>query len=480
MRAPLRFIPAVAAMIALHQAAAQTYIPVADAPQAPQREFRAAWVATVYNLDWPSSSGLSASAQQAEMIAILNKLQDLNMNAVIFQVRPQSDAVYRSRIEPWAPYLTGKMGGDPGYDPLSFVIAEAHKRGIEVHAWFNPFRALTSSKNGASSGHVTNKHPEWIRRYGPSSIVDPGEPKARDYVISVIMDVVNRYDIDGVHLDDYFYPYKLKGAEFPDSSTYGKYGGGAGRTEWRRENINQFIRRLYTSIKSAKSGAKFGISPFGIWRPGVPSTIEAGVDAYEDLAADGPKWLANGWVDYLSPQLYWSIEPAQQSFSTLLGWWISKSTAGRPIWPGIATERIGKNRPASEIINQIQICRRSSRSDGQLHWQMKALMRNQGGIAKLLKETVYSRKAAVPGGSNVTYAPAIEVRDSVLHVSVPKNISPKFLVVQKQIDGVWSDVEFADGATDRLPLAEMPDAICVRVQDSANDLSLPAVLKREQ
>jgi uncharacterized lipoprotein YddW (UPF0748 family) len=367
----------------------------ADPPEV-RREFRAAWIATVYNLDWPSRPGLSASQQQTELIRIFDRAVELNLNAIIFQVRPQSDAVYRSRYEPWAPYLTGEMGEDPGYDPLQFAVEQAHKRGLELHAWFNPFRGVTNYKNPVSSSHITKREPEFARRYGNYIWMDPGEPSVRAHVKRVVMDVVRRYDIDGVHFDDYFYPYKVAGKDFPDNSTYRRYGNGMNRGDWRRNNVNQFVRDLYSSIKSEKGWVKFGISPFGIWRPGVPSTIEAGVDSYGDLYADSRLWFQKGWVDYIAPQLYWNIAPAKQSFPVLLRWWAQQNERGRHLWAGIATERVGKKRTASEIANQINITRDLHGADGQIHWSMKALMSNQGGVTRLLEGGVYEDVALIP------------------------------------------------------------------------------------
>ena len=279
----------------------------------------------------------------------------------------------------------------PGYDPLAYAISEAHARGIELHAWVNPFRAATGTKAPPAANHVSRTHPEWIRAYAGQKWVDPGEPEARRYVIDVILDIVRRYDIDGLHIDDYFYPYPKGGAEFPDGATWARHGAGSGmsKADWRRNNINRFVAEMYRAVKAEKPSVKVGISPFGIWRPGVPATTEAQLDCYGQLFADSRKWLAEGWCDYLAPQLYWSCEPAKQSFPVLLQWWRAQSTAGKPIWPGIATERIGSSRPASEIARQIALTREGTAQPGHIHWNMKALMRNQGGVSTLLKREVY-------------------------------------------------------------------------------------------
>lgn len=366
-------------------------------------EFRGAWVATVYNLDWPSKSGLPAAEQKVQLRAILDRAQQLKLNAILLQVRPASDALYASKREPWSAFLTGKQGVSPGYDPLEFAIAEAHARGIELHAWVNPFRAATSAGKGAAANHVTQTHPEWIRRFGSQLWIDPGEPAARDYVRDVIVDIVRRYDIDGVHIDDYFYPYPLKvgDAYFPDDASWERHGAESGmsRPDWRRDNINRFVEALYRGVKAEKPAVRVGISPFGIWRPRVPPTIEAQLDAFAQIFADSRHWLQEGWCDYLAPQLYWGIEPAKQSFPVLLNWWREQSRAGRPIWPGIATERVGAQRPASEIARQIGLTRQGlppNAPAGHIHWSMKALMRDQGGVAGVLEREVYAERAEAP------------------------------------------------------------------------------------
>ena len=273
------------------------------------REFRGLWIATVANIDWPSNPGLPSDVQQKQLLAILDKAAALHFNAVILQVRPACDALYPSNYEPCSKYLTGTMGQapSPAYDPLAFAVTEAHKRGLELHAWFNPFRARHSSgKSPVAPNHISKTHPELVRSYGDMLWLDPGEPAAQDYSLNVIMDVVRRYDIDGVHLDDYFYPYKIKDADgndvdFPDDVSWAKYqqsGGKLKRDDWHRQNVNTFIQHLYQSIKKEKPWVKFGVSPFGIWRPGTPPQID-GYDAYDKLYADFA-FVAAEWVGRLS------------------------------------------------------------------------------------------------------------------------------------------------------------------------------------
>ncbi|MEO5580204.1 MAG: family 10 glycosylhydrolase, partial [Gemmatimonadaceae bacterium] len=286
-------------------------------PPAVAREFRAVWVATVSNIDWPSRSGLSSWEQQAELIAILNRTVALNMNAVILQVRPATDALYQSDIEPWSEYLSSQMGRppEPFYDPLEFAVTEAHKRGLELHAWFNPYRSRhPSAKSEVAATHLSNTRPGLVRTYGKHLWLDPGDPAVRRHSLRVVMDVVRRYDVDGIHVDDYFYPYKERDSanaiiDFPDDETWSRYtkaGGKLARHDWRRNNVDTFIRELYTETKRIKPWVKVGISPFGVWRPGFPDQIK-GFDAYAELYADSRKWLNEGWLDYFTPQLYWPI-----------------------------------------------------------------------------------------------------------------------------------------------------------------------------
>ena len=352
------------------------------------REFRAAWIATAYNIDWPSKQGMSAAQQQAEMRRILDSVAKLRMNAVIFQVRPMSDALYDSKHEPWSHFLTGRMGKSPGYDPLAFCIREANARGLEVHAWFNPFRALCNNDIPASSDHITRRNPGITKRYGSQTWCDPGHPTSRAHALKVIADVVRRYDIDGVHLDDYFYPYPKKGLR--------PFADGRSPTQ-RRACIDSFVQQLYSTVKKEKPWVRVGISPFGIWRPGVPDGIQAGLDSYEDLAGDSRKWLKKSWVDYLSPQLYWRIDPPEQSFPKLLEWW--RDQGKRPVWPGIATQRINgpeDGRKVGEITRQIELTRKIGRNwHGHIHWSASSLIKDQGGIRSHL-EKIYTQPALVP------------------------------------------------------------------------------------
>lgn len=377
-----------------------------DVPPRIMREFRGVWVASVGNIDWPSKPGLDTAEQQRELVAILDRAAQMKLNAVILQVRPSCDALYESKYEPWSPYLTGTMGKPPTpyYDPLAFAVAQAHQRGLELHAWFNPYRAgLQNAKPAFSANHVSHVRPRVVRSYGQYLWLDPGDRSVVAYVADIVMDVVRRYDVDGVHFDDYFYPYKEKDragkpVDFPDEGTYWLYrkgGGTLAKSDWRRDNVNQLVRTVYSSIKREKPWVKFGISPFGIWRPGNPRQI-VGLDAYEHLYADSRLWLRNRWVDYLAPQLYWPVDPAAQSYPVLLKWWLGEAENQRPVWPGCACEKVGKSWGAGEVLRQIDFSRKLSDTPGHVHWNMTALMRNPAGLTSALAERAYGEPALVP------------------------------------------------------------------------------------
>jgi uncharacterized lipoprotein YddW (UPF0748 family) len=381
-----------------------TYESYSVTPPKPAREFRAAWVATVANIDWPSRKDLTTAEQKAELLALLDRAAQLKLNAVIFQVRPGCDALYASSIEPWSEYLTGTMGQPPApfYDPLTFAVEEAHKRGLELHAWFNPYRARhIGAKSPIAANHISKTRPQLVRQYGRFLWLDPGEKDVQDYCLSVVMDVVKRYDIDGVHFDDYFYPYKInddsgRELDFPDDASWKKFGapGRESRDDWRRENVNAFIERTYKSIKAARPTVKFGVSPFGIWRPGYPAQIK-GHDAYAKLYADSRKWLAQGWVDYFVPQLYWAIGPPEQSFPVLLKWWAEQNAKNRHLWPGLdATRTSGQWKP-EEIVNQVRLARKQSGASGQVYWNVKSLARSSA-LGETLAREVYEQAALVP------------------------------------------------------------------------------------
>lgn len=352
------------------------FIATSTYAQTPKREFRAAWIATVSNIDWPSKPGLPASEQQKEFIDRLDKLQALGCNAVIVQVRPACDAFYNSVEEPWSRYLTGTQGKPPFpyYDPLTFMLEEAHKRNMEFHAWFNPYRALTDkNKNPNPPDHVTKKHPEWIVNYGPKAYLNPGLAEVREYVIRVIMDVVKRYDIDGVHLDDYFYPYRIANVEFPDQLTFKNCSRGyTDKEEWRRNNVDLFVAELNKQMKQVKPYVKFGISPFGVWRNASKdpkgSETRGGQTCYDDLYSDVLLWMREGWIDYLVPQLYWEHGHRLAAFDVLLPWW-ENNTYNRHIYYGLGVYRMlnatkGAWAGTKELLWQIKDIRYTTKHPG--------------------------------------------------------------------------------------------------------------------
>lgn len=368
-----------------------------------EREFRAAWIATVANINWPGRPGLSTEEQKEEAIVLLDLLKDHNFNAAILQIRPQCDALYESDLEPWSYYLTGQQGKapEPYYDPLEFWIEQAHLRGIELHVWLNPYRAHHVSGGEVTGASIVKQRPELVVKLKNGYYwLDPANPATQDHSYAVVMDVVNRYDIDGVHFDDYFYPYPSynDNEDFPDDKSWQAYrqvGGKLSRNDWRREAVNHFIKRVYEGIKKEKPDVKFGVSPFGIWRPGHPESIE-GFDQYDNLYADARLWLNEGWIDYWTPQLYWPVNQIPQSYPVLLGWWERENKKERHLWPGISIGRLQGEKGVDETINEIMITRGMlPESPGNVHWSIGALLNNETLVRSILKGP-YKQQALVP------------------------------------------------------------------------------------
>lgn len=372
----------------------------------PTREFRAAWVASVANIDWPSSRDLTTREQQAELIAIFDRASALNLNAILLQVRPTADALYESSYDPWSEFLTGEMGRPPQpfYDPLEFAIEQAHRRGLELHAWINPYRAShPDARRPPSANHITRTRPEIVRQYGRYLWLDPTDEATKSHTLNVILDIIRRYNVDGIHYDDYFYPYPdyAHGADFPDDANWREYqrnGGRLARDDWRRSHVNDFVRRLYAAVKEEDPRVKVGVSPFGIWRPDHPKGID-GLDQYAMLYADAKLWLNEGWIDYFAPQLYWPIDQRAQAYKPLLDWWLGENTRNRHIWPGNFTSKITNGadswRP-EEIVNQISATRDRPGASGNIHFSMVALMENRRNISGLLRDGPYAEPALVP------------------------------------------------------------------------------------
>lgn len=375
------------------------------------REFRAAWVATVDNIDWPSKKTLASDQQQKELEGIFDVAAKANLNAIVLQIRTSCDALYSSKLEPWSEFLTGRQGKapEPFYDPLAYAIELAHARGIELHVWFNPYRAKHFKATGPlAPSHVFNTRPDLAKPYGRYIWLDPGEPDTPTKTLDVMLDVVRRYDVDGIHIDDYFYPYAEKGAggetiPFPDDASFQKYmrsGGTLGKKDWRRKNVDDFIKKMYSSVKAVKPWVKVGISPFGIARPNLPEGIKAGIDQFDDpLYADCRKWFREGWCDYFTPQLYWTIDSPGQPYKKLLKWWTEQNSMGRALWPGNYTGRVFQNNgnwPVEEIENQILATRATPGAEGNVHYSFKCFAQNEKGLVDRLLANPYKSKAMVP------------------------------------------------------------------------------------
>ncbi|MBP6455237.1 MAG: family 10 glycosylhydrolase [Chitinophagaceae bacterium] len=374
--------------------------------QEPIREFRGAWIATVANIDWPSSSKLSSEEQKQEIIHLFDVIKSCNLNAVIVQIRPSADVFYSSKFESWSKYLTGNSGipPNPYYDPLTFMIEEAHKRCLEFHAWFNPYRALTNSaKNDHPQNHITKTHPEWFLNYGGKKYFDPGLPEVENYFSKIINEVVKNYDIDAIHMDDYFYPYREGKIEFPDFNSYVRYGKNfSNKDDWRRNNVNKLVKRLAEEIKKEKAYVKFGISPFGVWRNFNKDTrgsmTTAGQTNYDDLFADILYWQENKWVDYIMPQLYWENGHKAADYETLLNWW-NDNAFERHIYIGHGLYRLGSNskwQNMNEITTQVNQLRTKNNVQGSCYYSAKFFLKNTYNLVYVFQNEIYPTPALLP------------------------------------------------------------------------------------
>lgn len=377
---------------------------------------RAVWIATVTNIDWPSKAGLSVDEQKREMIEQLDLHKKNGMNAVVFQVRPATDAFYPSPYDPWSQWLTGTQGQapDPFYDPLEFVIEECHKRGMELHAWLNPYRAVFSYENAKTApNHISNRHPEWFLSYGKHKYFNPGLQQTRDYVSGVVADVVRRYDVDAIHFDDYFYPYKIKDVEFPDQETFSRFPRGFDTDEledWRRDNVDLVIKQIHDSIKAIKPWVRFGISPFGVWRNSsvdpAGSETRAGQTNYDDLYADVLKWCKNDWIDYITPQIYWYIGKEVADYRVLLKWW-SQNSFGKNLYIGQGVYRLNPEsktkawRKPRQISRQVRLNRHTSNVAGSMYFSSKSFINNLLGISDKFGSRIYRYPALVPENSAI-------------------------------------------------------------------------------
>jgi uncharacterized lipoprotein YddW (UPF0748 family) len=457
---------------------------------------------------------MTPAEQRAELRTMLDNAVAARLNAIVLHVRLAGDALYPTTYAPWSVFLTGQsgVGPNPAYDPLAFAVEEAHARGLQLHAWFNPFRAMLPNLVGkASPSHVTRKHPEWIRTYGSQKWIDPGDPAARKYVLETILDVVKRYDIDGIHLDDYFYPYResrtvtrrVRGKrvrtrvdiQFPDDKTWKKYGRQrfSDRDTWRRDNINDFVQSLYKNVKAINPAVVVGISPFGIWRPGNPPGI-TGLDAFDEIYADSRRWLHEGWLDYVAPQLYWEVGGTQDRFRLLDNWWRAQNPLNRHVWPGLYTSRVygdGERWAMNEIPRQIAEIRdaRVGTGDapGHVHFRLGALFADNNRLAMTLSES-YQERAIVPAypwlGARVPAPPLVTLAAGdgpAAFTIAPGDSTPVrwWLIQTRGRDGAWT-MTLRPAGEGRLAAGAFgtvdPDEIAVTALSPTGMASVPALV----
>jgi len=364
-------------------------------------DMRATWVSSVYNIDWPQDprkTGYNKEQQQADYIALLDQLSDMGLNAVFVQIRPTADAFYPSQYLPWSEWLTGSQGKDPGYDPLAFMIEETHKRGMQFHAWFNPYRvSVQGDLNKLSEDHPARQHPEWVVKHANKLMFDPGIPEVQEFIIETVMEVVTNYDIDGVHFDDYFYPYGQASEPFQDDNTYATYNKVFNNKEaWRRQNVDQFIQTLSKEIRAEKPYISFGISPYGVWRNAsvdpTGSATKASVTSYDSLHADVRTWIRQGWIDYVAPQIYWHIGHSAADYATLVDWWVEETAGtGVDLYIGHASYKLADEKEkdwssADVLIDQLVYNEQYMNIAGDIFFSAKDLIRNTKQVADHLRE----------------------------------------------------------------------------------------------
>ena len=418
----------------------------------PKYEVRAVWIATVDNIDWPSYGNTTPESQKAEFLRILDMHQRNGINTVFVQVRPSADAFYPSQYEPWSQWLTGTQGKPPYpfYDPLQFMIEETHKRGMEFHAWCNPYRANFNIKTASiAPNHITRLHPEWFLTYGDKKYFDPANKDAQDFVVTVIRDIVKRYDVDGIHMDDYFYPYRIPGKEFPDAASYAKSGSRLSKDDWRRSNVDSIIYKLNIAIKQERKLCKFGVSPFSVWRnkdrdPQRGSDTRAGQSNYDDLYADILLWLEKGWIDYVAPQIYFQIGHDRVAYEKMVDWW-SKNSYGRQVYIGHGLYRVSEKsaawRNVNELPNQIKLLRQYPNVQGSVYYSSRSFNSNPNGWNDSLANNYYKYPALIPPmrwiDNEKPWAPLVEktIKDSSVTFAVkpdPRNlVDIKYYVVYK-------------------------------------------------
>ncbi|UNO39100.1 family 10 glycosylhydrolase [Streptomyces sp. MST-110588] len=374
-----------------------------------RQEFRGMWLATVANRDWPSKAGLPSGRQRSELIAFLDKAVADRLNTVVFQVRPTADALWPSPYEPWSQYLTGTQGKDPGWDPLGFAVREAHRRGLELHAWFNPYRiANHTDPSKLVPSHPARKHPQWVVPYGGKLYYNPGLPEVRHFVQDAILDAVERYAVDGVHFDDYFYPYPVAGQTFDDDAAYRAHGGGfPDRAAWRRDNIDRLVRETAYRVHRTRPKARFGVSPFAIWRNRATdpagSDTRAGVQTYDDLYADTRKWVREQWIDYIVPQVYWHIGFAAADYAKLVPWWADVVNGtrvhlciGEALYKAGAAGQPPQWQDRAELSRHLTFARRYPQVHGHIFFSAKEVAEDPAGAMARVVADHYRHPARPP------------------------------------------------------------------------------------
>ncbi len=408
------------------------------------RELRGFWVATVWNINFPSDQNLSVSAALAELDGLVDAVAAAHGNAIFFQVRPEGDALYASDLEPWSRYLTGTQGEDPGYDPLGELVDRAHARGIEVHAWLNPYRAKADDGSTAVAPHAAVEWPQYMVPYDGLLWMDPGADPVRERVSAVVADLCDRYAIDGVHFDDYFYPYP-DGTDFDDSPTWDPYrtgGGTLSHDDWRRDNVNRLVEEVAATVEAHRDDVRFGIAPFGIYRPGEPSGI-TGLDQYAELYSDPVAWTDAGWLDYLAPQLYWTHDDSGQEFEPLLDWWVSLPQAGQYTFPGIYLSKLGDaGWDLDEYATQLSLTRdrAGAGAQGAVYYNIQPIQDDEGGVTGEFAGTWYPTPAASPPLVSAAGAslgvPTLGDETSGVSVSHPRTI--RYWAVYAEGGGTWA------------------------------------------
>jgi uncharacterized lipoprotein YddW (UPF0748 family) len=454
-----------------------------EAATNPKNEFRAVWIATVANIDWPKSNIDAVEKQKIDFIEILDTYKKMNYNALIVQIRSAGDAFYPTNLSPWSRYLTGKEGKAPSpyFDPLEWMITEAHARGFEFHAWLNPYRATMDGRTEIlSPTHDFYKHPEWMIKYGGKYYYNPALPEVQTHLVTVVNEVVRNYDIDAIHFDDYFYPYRIKGEEFNDTASFKKYGGGLSLEDFRRSNVNNLVKCISYSIKNIKPWVQFGISPFGVWRnksvDPKGSETEAGQTNYDDLYADPLAWMENNWIDYLVPQLYWSLDHPKASYSKLLKWW-SQNSKNTAIYIGNGTYKINAdsdkkwNNPY-EIPNQIDCTRTYKNIQGNAFFSAKSFVNKNQAVAQLLVENQYKYPAvpyAVPNSKKILIeCPAVnsiskDSSNSSCSIKYPSNCQVRYVMVYRAKKTHTININNPSQIVDKITLGEKCDTFKVPI-----------------